>query len=79
MSLCSPYVHQGITTSFGQTSRFRTESPWSKTSDRFNNGQVNTKLVNDAEWKLDLDLFIFAQKKYEKDRDACMCLAALPA
>ena len=44
--------------------KFRTDQkildrePMVKTSDRFTNGQLNTKLVNDAEWKLDLDLFM---------------------
>ena len=38
-----------------------------KTSDRLTDGQLNTKLVDDAEWKLDLDLIMVVQKKYEKD------------
>ena len=28
------------------------------TSDRFTNGHLNINLVDDAEWKLDLDLFM---------------------
>ena len=44
--------------------------PMVKTSDRFTDGQLNTNLVDDSEWKLDLDLFMVTQKKYEKDRDA---------
>ena len=32
-----------------------------KTSDRFTGGQLNTKLVDKAEWKLDLDLFMVLQ------------------
>ena len=40
-----------------------------KTSDRFTDGQLNTNLVDDAEWKLDLDLFMVVQKNYEKDQD----------
>ena len=38
-----------------------------KTSDRFTYVQMNTKLVDDAERKLDLDLFMVVQKRYEKD------------
>ena len=41
-----------------------------KTSDRFTDRQLNTKLVDNAEWKLDLDLFMVVQKKYEKEQDA---------
>ena len=41
-----------------------------KTSDQFNYGQLNTKFVDDAEWKLDLDLFLVVQKKYDKYQDA---------
>ena len=41
-----------------------------KTSDRFTNVQLNTKLVNDAKWKPDLDMFMIVQKKYKKDQDA---------
>ena len=41
-----------------------------KTSDRFTYRKLNTKLVDDAKWKLDLDLFMAVQKKYEKDQDA---------
>ena len=41
-----------------------------ETSDQFTDGQLNTKIVDDAEWKLDLDLFMVAQQKYEKDQDA---------
>ena len=48
------------------------QEPMVKTSDRFTNEHLNTKLVNDAKWKLDLDLFMVVQKKYEKDRDACI-------
>ena len=43
--------------------------PMIETSDQFNNGQLNTKLVDDAEWKLDLDLLMVVQKKYEKNQD----------
>ena len=46
------------------------QEPMVETSDRFTNGQLNTKIVDDAEWKLDLDLFMVVQKKYEKDQDA---------
>ena len=55
---------------------FRTEQKISdqetmvKTSDRFTDGQLNTKLVDNAEWKLDLDLFMVVQKNFEKDQDA---------
>ena len=38
--------------------------PMVETSDRFTDGQLNTKLVNDAERKPDLDLFMAVQKKY---------------
>ena len=31
---------------------------------------MNTKLIDDAERKLDLDIFMVVQKKYEKDWDA---------
>ena len=41
-----------------------------ETSDWFTNGRLNTKLVEKSEWKLDLDLFMVVQKKYEKDQDA---------
>ena len=41
-----------------------------ETSDRFTGGQLNTNLVDNAEWKLDLDLFMFTNKRYEKDQDA---------
>ena len=41
-----------------------------ETSDRFTNGKLNTMLVDGAEWKLDLDLFMVVHKKYEKDQDA---------
>ena len=44
--------------------------PMVETSDRFTNGQLKTKLVDDAEWKLDLYLFMVLQNKYEKDHDA---------
>ena len=40
------------------------------TRDRFTDGHLNIKLVDDAEWKLDLDLLMAVQKKYEKDQDA---------
>ena len=56
--------------------KFRTDQhisdqdPMVKTSDRFTNVQLNTKLVYNAEWKLDLDMFMVVQKKYEKDPDA---------
>ena len=38
-----------------------------KTSDRFTDGQLNTNLVDNAKWKLDLDLFMVVQKNYEKE------------
>ena len=41
-----------------------------ETSDRFTYGKINIKLVDDAEWKLDLDLLMVVQKKYEKYQDA---------
>ena len=41
-----------------------------ETSDRFTKGHLNTKLFDDTEWKLDLNLFVFVQKKYEKYQDA---------
>ena len=44
--------------------------PMVETSDRFTDGQLNTKLVDDAEWKLDLDMFMVLQKNYVKDQDA---------
>ena len=56
--------------------KFQTEQhisdrkPMVDTSDWFTNRQINTKLVDDAEWKLDLDLFMFVQKNYEKNEDA---------
>ena len=40
-----------------------------KTIGRFADGQLNTKLVDDAEWRLDLDLFMVLQNNYEKDWD----------
>ena len=40
-----------------------------ETSNRFTDRQFNIKLVDNAEWKLDLDLFMIIQKKYEKDQD----------
>ena len=43
--------------------------PMVETSDQFTDGQLNTKLVDDAECKLDLDLFMVVQKKYKKDQD----------
>ena len=43
-----------------------------ETSDRFTCGQLNNKLIDNAQWKLDLDLFIVVHKKYEKDQDACI-------
>ena len=55
---------------------FRTEhnisdrEPMVDTRDRFTDGHLNIKLVDDAEWKLDLDLLMVVQKKYEKDQDA---------
>ena len=55
--------------------KFRTDQQISdcasivETSDRFTNGQLNTKILDDAKWKLDLDLFMVVQKKYEKDQD----------
>ena len=44
--------------------------PMVKTSDQFTDGQLNIKLVDDVEWKLDLYLFMVAQKNYEKDHYA---------
>ena len=44
--------------------------PMVKTSDRFTDGQLNIKLVEDVEWKLYLDMFMVVQEKYEKDQDA---------
>ena len=41
-----------------------------KTSDRFTDGKLNTKLVDDAKCKLDLDLFMVIQKKYKKYQGA---------
>ena len=41
-----------------------------ETSDRFTDRHLNTKLVDDAEWKLELDLFMVVQNNYEKDQDA---------
>ena len=41
-----------------------------ETSDRFTDGKLNTKLVDDAEWKLDLYPFMVVQKKYDNDQDA---------
>ena len=41
-----------------------------ETSERFNDGQLNTKLVDDTKWKIYLDLFMVVHKKYEKDQDA---------
>ena len=41
-----------------------------ETTDRFTDGQINTKLVDEAKWKLDLDLFMVVQKKYENNKDA---------
>ena len=42
--------------------------PMVETSDRFTDGHLNTKLVDDTEWwKLDLDIFMVVHKKYEKD------------
>ena len=38
-----------------------------ETSDRFTEKQLNTKIVNNTKWKLDLDLFMVVQKKYKKD------------
>ena len=43
-----------------------------KTSDRFTDRQLNTKLVDNSEWKIDLDLFMIIQKRYKKDQDACI-------
>ena len=56
---------------------FRTEQkisdqePMVETSDRFTDGQLNTKPVDDAKLKLDLDLFMVVQKKYDMYQDAC--------
>ena len=44
--------------------------PMVKTSDQFTDGQLNIKLVDDVEWKLDLYLFMVAKKNYEKDHYA---------
>ena len=41
-----------------------------ETSDRFTEKQLNTKIVNNTKWKLDLDLFMVVQKKYKKDQYA---------
>ena len=41
-----------------------------KTSDRFTDGQLNTQLVDNAKWKLALDLFMVVQKEYDTDKDA---------
>ena len=41
-----------------------------ETSNRFTNGQLNIKLVDNTEWKLYLYPFVVVQKKYEKDQDA---------
>ena len=41
-----------------------------KTSDRFTDGHLNTNIVDDAEWKLYLDMLMVVQNKYEKDQDA---------
>ena len=48
------------------------QEPMVETSDRFTDGQLNTNLVDNSKWKLDLDLFMIVQKKYEKDQDACV-------
>ena len=56
--------------------KFRTEQnisdcePMVQTNDRFTDGQLNIKLVDNVEWKTNLDLFMVAQKKYEKYHDA---------
>ena len=46
------------------------QDPMVETRDQFTDGQMNTKLFDDAEWQLDLDLFMVVQKNYEKDQDA---------
>ena len=56
--------------------KFRTDQqisdrePVFKISDRFTGRQLDTKLVDDAKWKVDLDLFMVVKKKYEKYQDA---------
>ena len=56
--------------------KFRTKQhisdrePMFETSDWFTDGQLNTKLVDDAEWKIDLELFMVVQKKNKKGQDA---------
>ena len=56
--------------------KFRTDQQISdqeavvKTSDRLTNVQLNTKLEEKSKWKVDLDLFMIVQQKYEKDQDA---------
>ena len=41
-----------------------------ETSNQFTDGKMNIKLVDDTEWKFDLDMFIVIQKKYEKYQEA---------
>ena len=41
-----------------------------ETSDRFTDGQLNIKLVDNANLKLDLDLFMVVKKKYKKYQEA---------
>ena len=40
-----------------------------ETSDRFTDRKINIKFVDNSKWKIDLDLFMVVQKKYEKDQD----------
>ena len=41
---------------FRKDQQISDQEPMVETSDRFTDGQLNTKLVDDAEWKLDLYL-----------------------
>ena len=55
--------------------KFRTEQqisdrePMADTNDRFTDVQLKIKLGDGAKWRLDLDLFMVVQKKYQKDQD----------
>ena len=44
--------------------------PMVETSDRFTDGQLKIKLVDDAKWKLDIVLFMVVHNKYKKNKDA---------
>ena len=52
--------------------KFRTEQqisdcePMFKTRNRFTNRQINIKLVDNAKWKLDLDMFMVVVQKFKK-------------